>query len=228
MSRLLLTAVVVVILGACAQMPPERVERDRVILAAVKPCKERYAERLYNPEMMSVLKDGTVRFWYKGGQVGAADEIRACFNEATKPLKLGPWQPGRLANAVPASITITPSGKDVLVPVRINGVEGMMTVSTRSSLTIARADYAKRAGLRIVDESPSTRALINSKNVLVPYARARSVQVGEVYVEALHVVVHDASLSETAVDGVLGNSFLALFKVNVDRRNNRLTLEPIP
>jgi hypothetical protein len=47
-------------------MPPERVERDRAVLAAIEPCKQRYADLLFNVNMMSVDQDGRVRYWHRG------------------------------------------------------------------------------------------------------------------------------------------------------------------
>jgi hypothetical protein len=215
------------LLAGCASYPPERVERDRVILAAVQPCKERYAERLYNGGMMSVEQNGTVRYWYQDSPVGAFSDIDRCISEATKGLKVGPWAPGRLARSGPATVPMTASGRELLVPVRMNGVAGTMSISTSSALTMVRADYAGRAGLPIVGESPSTRARIDGKDLVVPFARVRSLEVGEMSVEALDIVVHDTHPGNPAIDGVLGNSFLALFKVNIDRRSTRLTLEPL-
>lgn len=215
-------------LAGCAVVPPERVERDRVILAAVQPCKERYAERLYNPNMMSVRPNGRVRYWYKGDQVAASYEIDQCLSEATKGLRLGPWLPGRLAKPGPANVTISMAGKDVVVPVRVNGILGTMAVRGGVDFTSITSAYAKRAGLLVVAESPTVRVRAGGKSIFVPYSRARAVELGDVQVEALDVAVHTVIADHPTVDGVLGKSFLGNFKMTIDRGAGRLTLEPNP
>jgi hypothetical protein len=162
----------------------------------------------------------------KDGPIGASIDIDRCISEATKGLKVGPWAQGRLVRSGPASVPITASEKELLVPVRINGVQGTMAISTNSALTMVKADYAGRSGLRVVRESPTTHAAIDGKDTVVPFVRAKSLAVGETLVEALDVAVHDTHPGQRAIDGVLGNSFLANFKLSIDRRNNRLTLEP--
>ena len=223
-----LTVLGIVVFAGCAPVPPERVERDRAILVAVEPCKERYAERLYNTNMMSVNQNGTVRYWYKDNQASAADEINRCLSEATKGLKLGPWLPGRLAKPGPTSVSTTIAGKDEVVSVRVNGILGTMAVRSGVDFTYVSSAYARRAGIQVLGESPTTNIRSGGKSVAAPYARVRAMEVGEVQVEALDVVVHDVASLDASVDGILGRSFLSNFKFDVDRVARRLTLEPRP
>ena len=230
MTRYLRIALPALFAAGCADMPPERVERDRLILAAVQPCKERYAERLYNPEMMSVNQDGIVRYWYRDGPVGASTDIDRCINEATKGLKVGPWAAGRLvAPPGAASIPITLAGKEVLVPVRVNGVPGVLALHTNSGFTYVKTAYAKRAGLELVSASPITRVRFGTGTeiVPVPYARARSLEIGEARIEPLDIGVYDRNTIPAQADGVLGANVLGHFKRVIDRRGARLTLEPL-
>jgi hypothetical protein len=222
MPRVLLA--LLVFAGGCAQLPPERVERDRIIMAAVQPCKERYAERLYNDGMMSVNRDGSIHYRYKGDPIGSHEEIDRCIADARKGVKVGPAIAAKLVKSGPASVAITTVENEVLVPVRLNGVPGTMALSTRSEVTFITAAYAARAGVRVAPESPAIPLTVRGDAIVVPYARVLSLEVGDVAVERLDAAVHEAV---ARVDGVLGNSFLALFKLNIDRRNNRLTLEPL-
>lgn len=224
-SGVLTTAIVAI--AGCASYPPERQQRDLAILAAVKPCKERYAERLYNVDMMSVYPNGTVRFWYKGDLPSAADDISRCLFDHTKDLKLGPWLPGRLVKAGPATVTTTLAAKDIVISVRLNGISGRMAVRTGADFTFVSQGYARRADLRVVSESPTTNIRSAGKTVAVPYARARVLEVGDAQVEALDVVVYEALTIDPSVDGILGRSFLSLFKIDIDRVNSRITLEPL-
>ena len=225
--RQLIRVSVVTVLCGCASYPPERVERDQLILAAVQPCKERYAHQLYNANLMSVNQDGVVRYWVRDTRAGDVDDINACLAEAQKGLKFGPFLPGKLVKAGPASVSITVADKQTLVPVRVNGIPGTMALSTRSELTSMTAAYAARAGVRLVAESPSARVATGGKVIVAPYARASSLEVGDASVERLDIAVYQQLPDHPAADGVLGNSFLSHFKMSIDRRNNRLTLEPI-
>jgi hypothetical protein len=225
MSKRWGTAVVVLAAG-CASYPPERVERDRLIMAAIEPCKARHNDQLFNPNMMSVNADGRVRYFYKGDQIRAPEEIGKCLDDATKGLKLGPWRDGRLGKPGPAVVPITPSGKqDLLVEVRINGAVGRLAIGTSAPLTIISPAFGERAGLRPVAESPLTHAAIGGRNVTPPYVRAGAVEVGEASVQALDIVVYDAYPAGSGVDGILCSTFLSNFKLDIDRKANRLTLE---
>jgi hypothetical protein len=112
------------------------------------------------------------------------------------------------------------------VPVRINGVAGAMAVRRNTNLTSVTPSYARRAGLQIVTESPMTHVVEGGKTVVVPYARARVLEIGDASVEALDIAVYDRLSGHPEVDGVLGNSFLGEFKVTVNRATARMTLEP--
>jgi hypothetical protein len=219
------TIVAMGLLG-CAAVPPEREERDRAVLAAVEPCRQQYPEVFANMPM-SVYPDGRVRYWYKGHAVAQSYDIDRCISEATKDLKLGPWAPGRLVRAGPASIPIRSFGGEVVAPVRVNGILGTMAVRTNSNLTYITAAYAKRVGLQIVPESPATRVRFGDTTLVIPYVRTRAVEVGDALVERLDVAVHELLPGKPEIDGVLGRSFLSHFNVTIDRTRNVLRLESI-
>jgi Aspartyl protease len=226
--RTLALPAIVAFLAACSSMPPERVERDRAVLAAIEPCKQRYADLLFNVNMISVEQDGRIRYWHRGDRpVAQTYEVDDCIGAATKEAKITPWGTGRLTRAGPTSVTANTSGKEVLVPVRVNGVEGLMVLNRNSGLTIATPAYAKRAGLQLVAESPSTRARLGGKEIVVPFVRARSIEVGAGLVEAFDIAVHDVMPGRPGVDGVLGASFLSHFRMSVDRRASALILQPV-
>jgi hypothetical protein len=169
-----------------------------------------------------------VRYFYWDHLVGKVDEVNQCIHEAVKDLKVGPFAPGRLAaQSRAASVAVGISGPVVVVPVHVNGVAGLMRLAAGSAITYVKPDYAKRAGLHVVAESPTTHVRFDGTSVSVPFVRSKAVEVGDVSVEALDIAVHDSRMLAAKVDGVLGASFLGHFKVTVDRSSNRLTLEPI-
>lgn len=106
------------------------------------------------------------------------------------------------------------------MPVRLNGVLGAMAVRRNSDFTVVTPAYAKRAGIQIA-------AGIRVGSISIPYARARALEVGDASVQALDIAVHESLPDHPTVDGILGKSFLSHFRMNVDRRSNRLMLEPI-
>lgn len=183
---------------------------------------------LYNTNMISVNADGIVRYWVRDNRLQASYEIDQCIKDTIKDLRLGPWRPARIAKSASTSVQVTVSDRAVLVPVRINGVIGTMLLATNSGLTSVTPDYARRAGVNLVSESPSTYVRVGDKTVLMPYARTRSLEVGDVLVEALDVAVHQGPANVPQNDGVLGANVLNQFETNFDRWNNRLTLSPLP
>jgi Aspartyl protease len=218
---------VLVTLSGCATVPPEREERDRAVLAAIDPCKQRHPE-LFGRLGVSVTQEGIVRYWYKDYLVAESYEFDRCISEMLKGAKVGPFAPGQLAaNALPTSLAVGISGAIVIVPVRVNGVEGLMRLGTNSAVTYVKPAYAKRAGLEVAAESPKAHVRFSDQNLVVPFVRAKQVQVGSVSVERLDIVVHDHPGLAAKIEGVLGASFLSRFKVAIDRSANRLTLEPI-
>lgn len=153
-------------------------------------------------------------------------EVQVCIAEARRGLRLGPSLPGRLAMAGPADVLITGTVQEPIVTVRLNGVLGSMAVSSNEDFTAVTTAYAKRAGLRIVDQSPQVPMRVRGALVAVPYARARALEVGEASVEALDIVVHDELPMRASVDGVLGKGFLSHFRTSIDMQGRRLKLEP--
>jgi len=90
-----------------------------------------------------------------------------------------------------------------------------------------RPAFAKRAGLEIVAESPSTHVRTGAQTVVVPFVRARVVEMGAASVEALDIAIYEPAMLAEKVDGVLGSNVLSHFKWNVDRGGKLLALEPL-
>src|SRR5262245_24445569 len=222
-----LTVLAAAVLAGCASPPPpERVERDAAILAAIQPCKERHAMDLYNTNLMSVQQNGVVRYWVRDTRLGASYEIDQCISEAVKGLRLGPWSAARVTQRGPASVDVKITDKGVLAPVRLNGTVGMLFLAPKSQLTYVTPAFAKRAGLQIVSESPTTFVRSGAESsVEIPFVRSRTLEIGAVSVETLDVGIYEDPRVGTA-DGVLGGNVLSQFRTNLDRRNNRLLLEP--
>lgn len=222
--RLLLA--VVIVLAGCTSTPPERVERDRMVLAAIQPCRERYSD-YFHMDAISVNQDGRVRYWYKDYQVARVPEVQACINQALQNTKVGPWAPARVAKAAPSDVSITATPQQILVPVRINGVSGTLMLVQKSGLTYVKPAFAERAGLRVVASAPTTYVRFEGmeRAIETPFVRARTFEIGDAVLEALDIAVYD-NAKIGAADGVVGANVLQQFNVNVDRRNSRLRLDP--
>ena len=212
------------VLGGCAAVPPEREERDRMIIAASKPCTEKYSYILLGP--IQVNPNGGVSFWYNDQFGTSANELLTCVTDATKELRRGPYKPGELARPGPARVPVTAERGEVLAPVRVNGTLGTMAVDRSAAITTLTPAFAKRIGLNIVAESPTTYVTLGGKLVEIPYARVRALEVGDASVGTLDVAVYEVSSGRATVDGVLGRTFLDHFRMDVDPRNNELTLGP--
>jgi hypothetical protein len=71
----------------------------------------------------------------------------------------------------------------------------------------------------------ATLEIVGGHKVTVPVGRLRSLRVGSLVVEDLHVGIYDALPARQDVHGLLGADFLRNFRVTIDRATRRLILE---
>jgi hypothetical protein len=68
--------------------------------------------------MMSVNRDGSIHYRYKGNPIGAHEEIDRCIFEARKGLKVGPAIAAKLVKSGPASVAVAPESPTIPLTVR--------------------------------------------------------------------------------------------------------------
>ena len=209
-------------LAAGCALPPERTERERALRAAIEPCLKQY------PSVKLTGIDDYGQVYARAPEHTDVGGFERCSKEAIEREHLALIGTGRLADsAAPATVTIRQAYSAFLVPVRINGISGMLVLDTGASQTLITPQFAQRAGLEVAYGAPRVRGnVVGGTRVSVPLARARSLSVGAAVVEELDVGIYDALPGRTDVDGLLGASFLHHFRFTVDRKNLQLILEP--
>ena len=220
-----LPATLVLLAAGCAPLPPERAERDRILLNAIEPCKRQYPA----VRVMGLDDHGRVYAQVSEHEAGDMAGFERCAREALKrEFDLRPFGMGKLAaTAGPAAVTVQTLGSVLLVSALVNGVSATLLLDTGATLTIIRPSLARRAGIELPPGAPKILgAAVGGQEVSVPFVRVWSVSVGAAAVEGLEVGVFEAMPQFPDVDGILGGNFLSHFKVTIDRQSRRLTLEP--
>ncbi len=125
------------------------------------------------------------------------------------------------------SVRIQVARGGVVVTVTINeSQQGALVLDTGSTSTIFSPALARKVGIAVPFNAPQRIVtLLGGKTITMPFARVRSLKVGDLAVEDLDVGVYDSFPGTTSVDGLLGADFLSHFRVTVDRGSRQLTLE---
>ena len=216
------------IAGGCAQapVPPEQAERQRQMMAAIEPCKQKY------PSVREVEIDEHGRIFAQGRWESAQwAGFKACASEAlTRSAERRPFGAGKIAaGAATAKVTFKPAGSLMLVPVSVNGTEATFLLDTGSSVTLLRPSFAQRAGVALPSRAPTMSVGVGGgQRFQVPYVRVKSLRVGDAAVEGIDVGVLDSLVPPLrgGVDGVLGANYLNHFRITIDRQGRLITLEP--
>lgn len=217
--------VLALLASGCASVPPERVERDRVVLRAIAPCEQRYP----TVRVLGMDDQGRLQTQVSPGNVDDLARFRTCAQEAVKrELEVGPLGAGQVpATARAGVVTAQLVGTVILVPALLNGVPATLLLDTGATTTIVRPALAQRAGIEVPPDAPKMiGVVVGGQRISLPLVRARALSVGEAVVEGIDVGVFDGMAHMPGVDGLLGGNFLNHFKVTIDRENRRLTLEP--
>ncbi len=115
----------------------------------------------------------------------------------------------------------------IMVPVRVNGKGPFRFVlDTGASSTVLSEELSKSLG---VSEEATKEGMSCTETVSVGLGSAGPVEIGTAKVEKLEVATMDfAHLREavgTAIDGIVGYSFLGHFRLGIDYANRLLRLD---
>jgi len=122
------------------------------------------------------------------------------------------------------SVPLLRAGNAFLVRAILNGRrEVLFYVDTGASYTTISSSVARDLGVFFGAGSPTVTIVTASDTIRVPVSTVESIQVGGVEARDVQVVVHDLPRLGQVV-GLLGNSFLSRFHVQLDPVNNLLVL----
>ncbi len=122
------------------------------------------------------------------------------------------------------SVPLIRMGNAFLVRAILNGRrEALFYVDTGASYTTISSAVARDLGVFFGAGSPTVTIVTASDTIRVPVSTVESIQVGGVEARDVQVVVHDLPRLGQVV-GLLGNSFLSRFHVQLDPVNNLLML----
>lgn len=218
-----------ILLSACASLPPERAAEEDLMWTAARECQARYS----SIEKIERI-DSFGRIWFS--YLGAGPDNSAfisCYTtllgrklEATNLAGSGRIAPSTL-EARRTSVTMTMGGTSAFVPVTVNDAEtGTLLLDTGATHTVLSPAFAQTLGI-VVPPNPRRRIMnvAGGSTITVPFVRVRSVRVGQFTVEALDVGVYDILPQARTVQGVLGTDFLRHFRASLDQATRSLTLE---
>lgn len=127
------------------------------------------------------------------------------------------------------SMAYTVEGGLIFIPVRVNGKKGRALIDTGSSISYVNSAFAKHASMRRNDEL--TRHLFGATGDTEEawIATVRKVRLADFFVERPNLMVADPILLEKLGLSaepvmILGLDFLSKFRLQFDRRNQRLIL----
>ncbi len=102
--------------------------------------------------------------------------------------------------------------------------EALFVVDTGASYTSISTGLARELGISVDAGSPTVTVVTASGTIRVPVASVESIHLGNVEARDVQVLVFDLP-SGSRVDGLLGNSFLSRFHVQLDPVQGVLVLE---
>ncbi len=102
--------------------------------------------------------------------------------------------------------------------------EALFVVDTGASYTSISTGLARELGISVDAGSPTVTVVTASGTIRVPVASVESINLGNLEARDVQVLVFDLP-SGSRVDGLLGNSFLSRFHVQLDPAQGVLVLE---
>jgi aspartyl protease family protein len=112
-----------------------------------------------------------------------------------------------------------------ITPVMLDGAHtGRFLVDTGSSVTVVSPELAARVGIREGAGPGSVELQTLGGRTAGRAAVVRSLRVGDLEMREAPIVVHDPG---QGVDGILGNTFLARYRITVDADRRQLHLGPL-
>lgn len=122
------------------------------------------------------------------------------------------------------SVPLLRGGNAFLVRAQINGrIDAIFLLDTGASVTTISTRVARELGINTGFGSPTTEISTASGILRVPLATLDSIQVGGAEARDVRVVVLDLPKGPQ-LTGLLGNTFLSRFRVQLDAANAVLTL----
>ncbi len=122
------------------------------------------------------------------------------------------------------AVPLIRAGNAFLVRALLNGRrEALFYLDTGASITTISTAVAQELGIPFGPGSPTMTIVTASDRIVVPVANVESIQVGGIEARDVQVVVFDLPRGSQVV-GLLGNSFLSRFHVQVDPAQGILTL----
>lgn len=220
------------LVAACASLSPESPEQPKALKwEAATECEARF----FDIHVKEIDSYGRLSFEYGApGGIIDRDDFIACWQQRVQEKFKSLISSGRLSSAAQAtaktSVPIQVVGDKILVSVTINeSPRAFLVLDTGATYTILRPALLERLGISVPGSAPRWKfPQLRGEPISMPFARVRSLKVGDVAVEDIDVGVYDAFPSAQGVDGLLGADFLNHFRVTVDRGSRQLTLEVIP
>lgn len=152
-----------------------------------------------------------------------AMSVRAGVTEQVVVTLAGFAEPPR-AEGGRVSVPLIRGGNTFLVRALVNGRrEALFFVDTGASLTTISKGLAQELGLAVGPGSPTVTLVTASGRIEVPVAIVESIQVGGLEARNVRVAVFDLP-GGSQVAGLLGNTFLSRFHVQLDPAQAVLTL----
>ena len=121
-----------------------------------------------------------------------------------------------------ASIRFKKHDAAIIVPVKINGVEGRMILDTGATRTLVSSEFADKTTISLSGKNDTVETA--NGVVLVGVGRAKTVSLGEATVRDSQIYIAGDSLGD-GVDGLIGLSFLGNFQVQIG--DGILSLKPL-
>ena len=122
------------------------------------------------------------------------------------------------------AVPLIRAGNAFLVRALLNGRrEALFYLDTGASITTISTGLAQELGISFGPGSPTATIVTASDRIVVPLAKVESIQVGGVEARDVQVAVFDLP-GVSQVVGLLGNTFLSRFHVQLDPVQKILTL----
>jgi len=151
------------------------------------------------------------------------------FDFANQRVMVYDGRPDRSARLVPSSLPYTDRGGLIFIEVEVNGRKGKALVDTGSNVTFINSRFAEHAGTRTNEDKTKKLQGATSGDLSLRIATARSMEFGDYRISRTDILVSDPPLfdflgisEEPAM--VLGIDLLSAFRMQIDRRRNRLIL----
>jgi clan AA aspartic protease (TIGR02281 family) len=179
-----------------------------------------------------VDEKGTVHF--TDDLLSIPEKYRQDAETRKPPKEISTSQPKEEPKSIPSSKISEGEGITVdlvrkhelfLVEVVLNRwMKQQFIIDTGASFTLISRQAARELGITINETTPFIQVASVSDVISTPLVTLESIRVGEAEVENVEILIYPMA---GGGDGLLGNSFLNKFKVEIDSINSKMTLYPM-